>query len=74
MSSMEDKGVCLIPTLKMSHFQEQILPQFFQNFVLNFHPQDPGALESEVNWIEKCWLYSVEHFQVRSFLSTAALT
>ena len=49
MSSIEDMGVCLTPTLKMSHFQKQIIPQFFQNFVLNFPPQDPGSLESEVN-------------------------
>ena len=37
-SSTEDKRVCLTLIWKMSHFQKQIMSQFFQTFILNFPP------------------------------------
>ena len=52
----------------MSHFQKQITSQFFQTFVLNFPPQDPGwSLDGEVDWVEKRSLCSVEHLRVAHF-------
>ena len=58
----EGKRVCLAMIQKMSHFQYQIMSQFFQTFVLCFPQQDPGwPLNGEVNCVEKQkrWLHSV---------------
>jgi len=69
-SSTGDKRLCLAPIPKMSHFQQQIMSQFFQTFVLNFPPGDPGwSLDGEVNRVEKHWLCSVEHLGLLIFIN-----
>ena len=35
-----DRSVCITPILKMSHFEKQMVSQFFQTFVLNFPTRD----------------------------------
>ena len=35
-----EKSICITLILKMSHFEKQMMSQFFQTFVLNFPTRD----------------------------------